>query len=82
MPFVVDNREEMRFALDRAAKIAGGRMRLAESLSVTKQAVYQWRIAPARRCWDIAALTKGKVSVEELRPDIFRSKRNKQQEEK
>lgn len=73
MSSAVDNTRQMRFAWDRAAKLCGGRMRVAEHLNITKQAVYQWQIVPANRCFDIVDLTKGAVLAEELRPDIFRS---------
>jgi DNA-binding transcriptional regulator YdaS (Cro superfamily) len=48
---------------------------LAKALGVSKQAVSHWRTGryrvPAEHCRAIERLTDGRVSVHDLRPDVF-----------
>lgn len=61
-------------AIKKSCEMLGGRARLANRLGVTRQAVSQWcrgvDPVPLRRCIEIEGLTKGRVTCEELRPDI------------
>jgi DNA-binding transcriptional regulator YdaS (Cro superfamily) len=56
-------------ALKRAIRLAGGARPLAARLSITRQAVESWVVAPATRAARIEAETG--VQRVELRPDIF-----------
>ena len=62
-------------ALQKACAAAGGNCEdLARLLGVTPSAVSQWKIkqrVPLRRALQIEALTGGRVTKEELRPDVF-----------
>ncbi len=58
----------------RAIEIAGGTVKLAQKLGITSQAVSQWHRAPINRAIDIEKATSGKVTKEELRPDIWGEK--------
>ena len=64
-------------AIKLAIEICGGASRLAEILRVTPGAVSQWangtRPVPPTRCRAIEAATDGRVTCEELRPDVFGS---------
>nr|WP_299241447.1 Cro/CI family transcriptional regulator [uncultured Halomonas sp.] len=55
----------------RAIKLAGGRQALADALGITPQAITQWTHIPAERLGDVSRATKGQMSPEQLRPDIF-----------
>lgn len=41
------------------------------SKTVSTAAVSKWRQVPAKRCLEIAALSGGKYSPNDLRPDVF-----------
>jgi DNA-binding transcriptional regulator YdaS (Cro superfamily) len=60
--------------LERAARLLGSQVALANALGVTKAAVGQWkdpgRRVPAEHCPVIEQLTAGAVRCEELRPDV------------
>jgi len=60
--------------IDVAAGIVGSQAALAEALGVTRAAVSQWkerdRKTPAEHCPRIERLCGGRVTCEELRPDI------------
>jgi DNA-binding transcriptional regulator YdaS (Cro superfamily) len=61
-------------ALNKAIDLAGGVTALAELLKTTPQVIVNWRArksVPPERCADIEAATKGEVTREQLRPDIF-----------
>jgi DNA-binding transcriptional regulator YdaS (Cro superfamily) len=64
----------MEHPIDRAAKLLGSQVALANALGVTKAAVGQWkdegRRVPAEHCPAIERLTDGVVTCEELRPDV------------
>lgn len=64
----------MEHPIDRAARELGSQRALADALGVTKAAVWQWkdpdRKTPAEHCPAIEQLTHGKVTCEELRPDV------------
>jgi DNA-binding transcriptional regulator YdaS (Cro superfamily) len=50
----------------------GSAAALAKAAQVTRQAVFQWPDkVPVERCRAIEAATEGKVTVHDLRPDIF-----------
>ena len=58
----------------KARHAAGGRNAdLARLLNITQSAISQWVRVPYRRALQIEARTAGKVTREELRPDLFRS---------
>lgn len=54
-----------------AVRAAGGCVRVAKLVGLTKQAVSAWRRVPPEHCRVVAAATKGKFSVHDLRPDVF-----------
>jgi len=68
--------------IQKAAAEAGGQTALAEICGVKQQQVWNWinrqGQPPAQYCYSIAAATG--VSVEELRPDIFRTTQTAQSE--
>lgn len=60
--------------IDRAAKVVGSAVALADILGVTKGALSQWKMpgrkVPAEHCPAIERATGRTVRCEELRPDI------------
>lgn len=60
--------------IDVAASLLGSQAALASALGVSRAAVPQWkesgRRIPAEHCPKIERLTAGKVTCEQLRPDI------------
>lgn len=60
--------------IDVAANLLGGQAALASALGVSRGAVPQWkdpkRRIPAEHCPKVERLTAGKVTCEQLRPDI------------
>jgi len=58
-------------ALERAVTEAGGVTALARAINVTPQAISQWDRVPAERVIAVEQATKGRVTREELRPDLF-----------
>lgn len=56
-------------ALNLAIKACGSAAKLAESLSIKRQAVYQWQHVPLDRVVEVERITG--VPRELLRPDIF-----------
>lgn len=62
-------------AIQRAIDELGGRRQLAEAAGVSEQAVSFWvrgeRTISAEYALKIQAATGGKVTVAEIRPDIF-----------
>jgi DNA-binding transcriptional regulator YdaS (Cro superfamily) len=62
-------------AIERAAEIAGGQAALAARISVSSSFISQMirgtRPVPPKLCRAIEAATEGRVTREELRPDIF-----------
>ena len=58
--------------LEKARLAAGGRNAdLARLLGITPAAISQWVRVPFRRALQIEARTAGRVTREELRPDLF-----------
>ena len=58
--------------IERAAYCVGNKSRLAQALGVTRQAVTKWeKRVPAERVLSIEALTGGRVTRHELRPDLY-----------
>ena len=58
--------------LAKARQAAGGRNAdLARLLGITPAAISQWVRVPYRRALQIEARTAGRVTREELRPDLF-----------
>lgn len=60
--------------LDRACKILGSQEALAAALGIRGPSIVGWRNrsrVPAERCVEIEVATKGQVTRQELRPDIF-----------
>ena len=68
-------------ALARAVALVGGPAALARRLSISSQAVSQWRRVPAERVLDVERATadpetlEPRVSRHELRPDIYPTER-------
>ena len=62
-------------AIERAAEVAGGRTALATKIAVSSSFISQMitgtRPIPPKLCRAIELATEGKVTREELRPDIF-----------
>jgi DNA-binding transcriptional regulator YdaS (Cro superfamily) len=60
--------------IDVAAGLLGGQAALASALGVSRGAVPQWkdpkRRIPAEHCPKVERLTAGRVTCEQLRPDI------------
>lgn len=58
--------------IHKALAAAGGRNAdLARLLGITPSAISQWARVPYRRALQIEARTRGRVTKEELRPDVF-----------
>jgi DNA-binding transcriptional regulator YdaS (Cro superfamily) len=58
--------------IQKALAAAGGRKTdLAKLLGITPSAISQWARVPYRRALQIEARTLGRVTREELRPDVF-----------
>lgn len=59
-------------AIERATHAVGGATALAEALSVSPQAITNWKArgVPVDRCIDIERATNGTVRCEDLRPDV------------
>lgn len=56
-------------ALQRAIVTAGSRGRLARALGISRAAVSQWDVCPARRAAEVERITN--VPRYELRPDLY-----------
>ena len=70
MPFIMLRMN----GIDRAIEFFGSQAALAAAVGLTSaMAVSQWRKrgVPAKYCPAIERLTEGKVTVHDLRPDIF-----------
>lgn len=59
----------MNVVLAFALKKAGGRVALARKLSISPQAISQWKQIPVHRVLEIERVTG--VSRSDLRPDIY-----------
>lgn len=61
-------------ALKDACSLLGGQASMARMLGVSPPTINQWvngvRPVPAERCLEIEKITQGKVTCEELRPDV------------
>lgn len=59
-------------ALEKVFEIVGSKSAVAKHFGILPYAVFKWQRSgvPAERCPDIEALTGGKVTCEELRPDV------------
>lgn len=64
-------------ALGDVVREFGSMSKLAAALGITKGAVSQWKLKgrgiPAKHCQRIQALTNGRVTCEQLNPEIFSS---------
>jgi DNA-binding transcriptional regulator YdaS (Cro superfamily) len=61
-------------ALDRAIEIVGSQQALADGLNIKSPSISGWRQSgkvPVERCAAIEAATGGRVTRNELRPDVF-----------
>lgn len=58
-------------ALERAITEAGGTAALARTINVTPQAISQWERVPAERVIAVEEATAGKVTRNDLRPDLY-----------
>ena len=61
----------MKDSLQRAITIIGGPAAVGRLFAITSQAVSQWDIAPYNRVLELERATKGKVTRNDLRPDIY-----------
>lgn len=60
--------------LDKACELLGGQGRLAHVLGISSPSITEWRArqrVPLARCRAIEAATAGRVTVYQLRPDVF-----------
>lgn len=59
-------------AIKRVIKEAGGLRAVSNYFGISLRAVSKWSAGnvPVERCPDLEQLTKGKVTCEELRPDV------------
>ena len=62
----LDNKE-----FDKAVSYFGTLYKLAQALGLNMSSIYKWTKVPARRCYELENLTKGKIKKEKLRPDLF-----------
>lgn len=54
------------------ASYFGGIPNLAKKLNISRHAIYQWKKdIPAEQAIKIEQLTKGEITVKDLRPDLF-----------
>ena len=58
-------------AMQEAISIAGGAAALSREIGISSQAISQWNVVPAARVMAVVKAAGGKVSVNQLRPDIF-----------
>ncbi|WP_206679314.1 transcriptional regulator [Endozoicomonas acroporae] len=58
-------------AIEKAAKIAGNKSKLANLLGISAQAVSKWVRIPSDRVIQIERALDGKISRRELRPDLY-----------
>lgn len=66
--------------LDAVIEACGGPAELARKLKskkrgrrhLTRQAIYAWRRVPLEHVHAIVAMTGGKFTLEQLRPDVYR----------
>jgi DNA-binding transcriptional regulator YdaS (Cro superfamily) len=57
--------------LEKAAEAVGGKAKLADLLSVSRPTLYAWREVPCEAAVKIHKLTKGKIPVHGMRPDLW-----------
>lgn len=57
--------------IEHIASHFGGFPKLAKVLGIRRQAIYQWRSIPELRAHQIERLTKGKFTLQMMRPDLF-----------
>jgi len=60
--------------VERVIELVGTQAKLARALGVSPAAIHKMRrtgVVPAKRCKQIELLTGGRVTAEQLRPDIF-----------
>lgn len=67
-----DKKPDKAIELIRAER--GLAVRVAEACGIDRAAVYQWERVPIARVYEVAELLG--MSVEDIRPDIFRKARN------
>jgi DNA-binding transcriptional regulator YdaS (Cro superfamily) len=63
-----------RLALEKAIALIGGTMATSRAFGIKPPSVSRWLSkgrAPSDRCLKLQELTKGEVTVHELRPDVF-----------
>ena len=58
-------------AIEKAAKIAGSKRKLASLLGITAQAISKWKRIPSARVIQIERLLERKIKRQELRPDLY-----------
>jgi DNA-binding transcriptional regulator YdaS (Cro superfamily) len=57
--------------IERAAEAVGGKGKLAELLNVSRPTLYSWNEVPCEAAVKIHKLTKGKITVHAMRPDLW-----------
>lgn len=58
--------------LTEAVRLVGGNAAVAKIFGISREAVGQWDRCPAERVLGLSDATGGKVTPEQLRPDIYR----------
>lgn len=60
-------------AIEEAIRIFGTQKAFASRMNVSQTAVIKWRKrrVPAERCRAIEQATEGRITVHDLRPDVF-----------
>ncbi|MBY6209062.1 MULTISPECIES: transcriptional regulator [Halomonas] len=57
--------------MQEAIRFAGGAAALSREIGISSQAISQWNVVPAARVMAVVKAAGGKISVNQLRPDIF-----------
>lgn len=61
----------MNDAIKKVVDVVGSKAAIARHLGITKGAVSQWTVIPAKHVLEVEKLTCGKVTRHELRPDRY-----------
>lgn len=49
---------------------------LADQLGLSKHTVKKWKLIPAKHCREIERILGGRITAEQMRPDIFGQKQD------
>lgn len=69
MERLADKPAEDRTVLEQAIIDAGGIVRMARHLGVTRNAIHQWKLCPPERVLEVEALSG--IHCTRLRPDLY-----------